>query len=97
MRKPTKRKPQERSNEAFRRMVVRMMHAYARRVAITGTEEDIAALVNLADDADQAVAAGILELRRQRFTWGTIAEAIGTSRQNAEKRWGRRDRSRRAA
>ena len=66
----------------------------------------LSALCHTAEDGDPADLAELLELQRffercirdtvdhmrsfQGFTWATIAEATGTTRQAAQQRWGTR-------
>lgn len=74
----------------FNAALQRMLRAYGRRVAGADVE-DLAELVALADVLDDVIADAIAELRgHQEFSWATIGEAAGITRQGAQQRWGRR-------
>lgn len=71
-------------------MIGRMIDALGRRVAF-GDETDLRAFIDLAGRLDEAVADAVWALHDgQGFSWTTIAEATGTTRQAAQQRWGRR-------
>jgi len=69
-------------------MMVRMMRAHARRVA-AGSAEDLADLVALRAELDQAIDAGARALHDDGgLSWTEIATALGVSRQAARQRFG---------
>ncbi len=83
-----KRRKVFRSNSDFAAMLRRMIRAHGRRVAF-GDETDLAELIELASAVDEAVAEAVHHLHyTQKFSWATIAQATGTTRQNAQQRWG---------
>ncbi len=41
-------------------------------------------------ELDQAIATAVTALHEFGYSWTEIAERLGTSRQNARQRWGRR-------
>lgn len=85
-----KRRKVFRDNEAYYQMLERMIRGYARRVALFGDESDIRRLGGLAQLVDEVTAESVAELRRQRFSWQSIADGLGTTRQAAQQRWGNR-------
>lgn len=83
-----KRRKVFRDNEAYGQMLVRMMRGYANRVALFGDEADIHRLGELRQVLDEVTTLAVRELRRQRFSWQTIADGLGITRQAAQQRWG---------
>jgi hypothetical protein len=83
------------SNADFAAMVRRMLRAMARRAAVADPE-DLAMLIEMRADLDTAIADAVAGLRASGFTWESISEATGTTRQAACQRWGRSARSHRA-
>lgn len=71
----------------FRAFVRRILRAYGRRVS-DADPEDLADLLNIRADVDQAIDRAVLGLRAQGHSWATIGAATGMSRQAAFKRWG---------
>jgi hypothetical protein len=68
----------------------RAIAAHGRRVADADVE-DLAELLALREDLDRAIAVAVAGQREGLGrSWADIARASGTSRQAAEKRWGRR-------
>lgn len=49
--------------------------------------DDLAALVRMRADVDAAIVAAVIGLRRSGFTWKTIGEATGTSKEAAVQKW----------
>lgn len=73
----------------FGAMVKRMLRAYGRRVA-DADPEDLADLVALRDELEQAILLGIDGQRRGgRASWTDVGRALGISRQGAFQRYGR--------
>jgi hypothetical protein len=70
-------------------MVARMIRAYGRRVS--GADiEDLRDLMVLRDTLDGVIASTVSTLRAdQEFSWAAIGEAMGTTRQAAQQRYGR--------
>jgi hypothetical protein len=77
-----------RENGEYLDMLRRMIRAAGARVARTDPD-DLAELVAIRADLDAAIQAGVDGLRREGFTWQTIGEATGTTRQAALMKWGR--------
>ncbi|MBX3094297.1 MAG: hypothetical protein KF680_07165 [Cryobacterium sp.] len=81
------RRPRERSIEDYLGAVRRMLRAAARRVA--GADEwELAELIALQSDLDDAIAqavAGQRELGGK--SWSAIADGAGVKRQTAHERW----------
>lgn len=70
-------------------MVLRMVRAIGRRVA-DGDEYDLAGLVAIRQALDDVTADVVDTLHYdQKFPWSAIGEITGTTRQNAQQRWGR--------
>lgn len=70
-------------------MIRRMLRAMARRAAMADPE-DLAMLLELRGELDEAIADAVAGLRASGFTWESISEATGTTRQAACQRWGSR-------
>lgn len=89
------RPPRRRSRAArviepadFAAMMRRMIAAHGRRVADADVE-DLAELIALRDELDEAIAYAVRESRnRWERSWADIGRAAGISRQAAEQRWG---------
>lgn len=69
---------------------VRRMLAAASRRAADGDEPELAALLALQSDLDQAIAQAVEGQRAMGKSWAMIAWATGTTRQAAQARWGKR-------
>lgn len=70
-------------------MIRRMIDAHGRRVA-DGDEQDLRDLVELRYHLDLTVAAAVEALHyEQGFSWGTLGEILGVTKQAMEKRFGR--------
>lgn len=70
-------------------MMRRMLRAWMRRLG-DADMEDLAELVAYRREVDDALAGVVDELRTERGeSWATIARALGTTRQNAQQRFGR--------
>jgi hypothetical protein len=48
---------------------------------------NLATLVELRDDIDEAIAAGVTNLREQGHSWTVIGTQLGVSRQEAHRRY----------
>lgn len=67
----------------------RMMRALAVR-ATEGDTEAIEQLAQLRDDLDSALGAAVAGAReRVGYSWAEVADLVGTTRQNAQQRWGK--------
>ncbi|MGN7978098.1 hypothetical protein ACTJJ4_11015 [Microbacterium sp. 22195] len=73
----------------FVAMVKRMLRAAGRRVA-AGDEWELAELVSLRGDLEDAIQAAVDGLREQGHSWAYIADGLGISRQSAHERYGRK-------
>ncbi len=69
-------------------MLRRMLRAAARRVA-GGDEPELADLVRLRDDLEQAIAQAVTGQREQGRSWQGVADGLGVTRQAAQMRYGR--------
>ena len=77
----------------FGAMVTRMIRAYARRVA-DADMEDLTELVAMRALLDDAIDTAVSHLRdHHEFSWAAIGDAVGTTRQAAQQRYGRKDTS----
>lgn len=81
-----------RSNAEIAAMIRRMLRAMARRAA-SADPDDLAMLLAMRAELDSAIADAVAGLRAAGFTWESISEATGTTRQAACQRWGRSARS----
>lgn len=75
------------SNQAFYKMVGRMTVSAGRRAAQADPEE-LRELLSIRDDMDAIIQQTVNGLRDAGFTWDSIGEAIGVTRQACIKRWG---------
>lgn len=86
----SRRGVRERSTEEYLGAVRRMLRAAAERAG-AGDEPELAALIALRGDVDEAIARAVAMQREQGGkSWAMIAWATGTTRQAAQARWGRR-------
>lgn len=67
--------------------ISRVIRAAGRRVADSDAPE-LARLIKIRDELDQAIIAGVEGQRMMGRSWADIAVATGTSRQAAQQRWG---------
>ena len=72
--------------------IARLIAAHGKRVA-DADPEDLARLLDLQADLDQAVVVAIAGQRAQGHSWAHIGRAAGTSRQAAFQRWGLNERA----
>ena len=77
--------------DAYESMVRRVIAAHGRRVA-HADPEDLAGLLNLHHAIEQAVEVAIHGQRLNGFSWTDIGRGLGTTRQNAQQRYGNQDR-----
>ena len=75
-------------NTDYAAFAARIIRAHGRRVA-DGDVEGLAELLALSAELEAATRAAVDGLREHGFSWGEIAARLGTSRQNAQQRWGR--------
>lgn len=75
-------------NDQFAAFCRRIIRAYARRVA-DGDEVDLAEMVAVRDEMDEAIAAAVAGMRGHGASWAYIAAGLGTTRQAAQMRFGR--------
>ena len=85
--KPAKRRRPVETME-FLAMLRRMIRAAARRVGRADAEE-LAELLSIRDEMDEMIAKAVSGLRSDGYTDGSIAEALGVTRQAVSKRWPR--------
>lgn len=69
-------------------MLRRMLRAAARRVA-EADEPELAELVSLRDDLEQAIAQAVIGQREAGRSWQGVADGLGCTRQAAQMRYGR--------
>lgn len=68
-------------------MLRRMIRAYARRVA-DADEADLAEMVALREQLEDAISIAVRGQRAQGHSWSYIARGLGTTRQAAHQRYG---------
>lgn len=74
----------------YAQMMKRMLRAHGRRVADADVE-DLADLIALQVDLDEAIAYAVTESRtRHARSWADVARAAGSTKQAAQQRWGQR-------
>lgn len=68
-----------------------MLRRLIRRAGVrAGQDPDmLPELLAMAAELDAAIAAGVTAARAEGWSWGEIGQRVGTSRQNAQQRWGR--------
>lgn len=71
---------------AFARRIIR---AAGRRVA-AGDDWELAEILSLRDEVEDAIAAGVAGLRAQGHSWAYIADGLGVTRQTAYERYSKR-------
>jgi len=76
------------TTQEYLKMLRRMVRDAGRRVG-RADPEDLAELVAIRGDLDAAIRAAVDGLRADGFTWASIGEATGTTRQAALMKWGR--------
>jgi hypothetical protein len=72
-------------------MLCRMVRAYGRRVG-DGDPVDLARMVEVKRELDQAILGAVRGQREAGFSWREVAEGLGTTRQAAQITYGRRAR-----
>jgi hypothetical protein len=88
-RRPRRRRSVE--TKEFGAMVTRMIRAYGRRVA-NADMEDLTDMVAMRALLDEAITTAVSHLRdHHEFSWAAIGDAVGTTRQAAQQRYGRKD------
>ena len=75
-------------NDEFAAFGRRMLRAFTRRVS-EGDVEGLAELAHLAELAELATGQAARALVADGYSWADVARVLGTSRQNAHKRYGK--------
>ena len=76
-------------NPEYAQMLRRMIRNYGRRVGDSDWN-DLAAMVEVRDELDRAIAHAVTEQRRRfGFSSARIGEGFGITRQGAYQRWGK--------
>lgn len=75
-------------NASYAAMLRRMIRSYGRRVG-KGDETDLADMLQLRADFDEAITDAVHTMRADGIPWSYIAEGAGISRQAAWERWHR--------
>jgi hypothetical protein len=70
-------------------MMSRMLRSAGTRVADADVE-DLAALIHLREQLDEAIVSAVRGLRDTGATWESIGQATGTTRQAAIMKWSKR-------
>lgn len=86
---PQCRQREEVENPEFAAFARRIIRAAGRRVA-EGDPADLGDLVALRSDIDAAIGRAVAGLRSEpwSYSWSSIAEVLGTTRQAAQQRYG---------
>lgn len=74
-------------NGEFAAFTRRVLRAMARRAG--GDVELLPELQRMRDTIDEAMTAAVAACRAEGYSWGEIAQRLGTSRQAAQQRYGR--------
>jgi hypothetical protein len=75
----------------YLRMLRRVTAAAGKRVGEADVE-DLAELIGIQKDLDAAIGRAVAGLRDDGYTWQSIGDALGVTRQAAFMRWGPRSR-----
>lgn len=76
-------------NSEYAALMARLLRTYSRRVG-NGDLADLADLAQFAKDADRAIGEAVDAMRQQQgYSWTDIGNALGTTRQAAQIRFGR--------
>lgn len=89
MKRQTKRPRKDVETMDYLGAARRFIRAAGRRVGECD-EPELAALLDLRRDLDEAIADAVAGQKRNGKSWAGIALATGTSREAAYQRWGRR-------
>jgi hypothetical protein len=73
-------------NTPYFRMLRRMVAAAGKRVARADVE-DLVELIAIRKDLDEAILRAVSGLRSAGYTWESIGQATGTTRQAAIQKW----------
>jgi hypothetical protein len=76
-------------NDEFAAFTRRVIRAHARSIG-DGDIDSLVDLLAVSRELDQAIAVAVKALHEFGYSWTEIADRLGTSRQNARQRWGRR-------
>jgi hypothetical protein len=79
----------ERETSEIAAMVERMIKSYGRRVAASD-DVDLARMLQVREAFDEAIAAAVVGQKEAGYSWAEIARGLGTTRQNAQMRFGNR-------
>ncbi len=68
----------------------RFIRAAGRRVGEEGDEHELAKLVALRDELEEAIRVAVVGQRRWGRSWAYVGAALGITRQSAQERYGSR-------
>jgi hypothetical protein len=85
----TNRAGRYRETSEFLGFVRRGLKALVRRVGDEGDIENLAQMIALQTQLDDSIIGAVAGLRRAGYSWAEIGSRTGTTRQNAQQRWGR--------
>ena len=74
-------------NDQYASFALRVLRAYARRVA-TGDIDALTAMTDLSAEIDTAIGQAVAGLRGFGYSWADIGARLGITRQAAQQRWG---------
>jgi hypothetical protein len=78
-----------RETSEFLGFIRRGLKALVRRIGDEGDIESLGQMLALQSQLDASIVGAVAGLRRAGYSWAEIGERTGTSRQNAQQRWGR--------
>jgi hypothetical protein len=84
----TQKRQRPTSDDEFLRVIKRMVRSAGRRVG-RGDPEELTELAEIRDLVDAQIHLSAEGLRDEGFTWASIGDALGITRQAAEQRFGR--------
>lgn len=88
--KPPRTPPRRKDNAEFDAMVRRCIRAYARRAA-AGDTTILPLMLTLRDEVEDAIETAVQGLNDRGFSWTEIGRDLGMYRQNAHRRWARKE------
>lgn len=86
---PSKRRTRYRSTHDYIAMCERLIRAAGRRVA-RADADDLAELVHLSEVLDEAILEAVIGLRGDGWTWQSLGESLGVTKQAAVMKWAAR-------
>lgn len=78
-----------RETSEFIGFVRRSIRALTKRVGVEGDIEGLMPMLQLQQQLNESIVEAVAGLRAAGYSWGEIGARTGTTRQNAQQRWGK--------